>query len=147
MRTSCFQVGPCGPSWRPTESCAAMWASSWHRTSSRRERSPCKVAASVIVRLSRLVRAQLFDRRVENRVETVSLRSGRDQSSAYRAIASFKARRTWTSAWLLVVELVSEAITVAADAIGADVLGYAIGHTPIEQVSDVLHRTRRLVLS
>src|SRR5690606_34796812 len=133
MRTSCFQVGPCGPSWRPTESCAAMWASSWHRTSSRRERSPCKVAASVIVRLSRLVRAQLFDRRVENRVETVSLRSGRDQSSAYRAIASFKARRTWTSARLLDAELVRGANTAAADARRAVAAGYAIRPTPIER--------------
>jgi len=147
MRTSCFQVGPCGPSSWPTESCAAMWASSWHRTSSRRERSLRKVVASVIVRVSRLVRAQLFDKRVENRVETVSPRSGRDQSSAYRAIDSFKARRARTSAWSLVVEVVSDPITVAADAIGADMLGYAIGHTPIEQMSDVPHGTGGLVFA
>ncbi len=91
------------------------------------------MAASVIVRVSKLVRAQLFDRRVENRVETVSLRFGRDQSSAYRAIDSTKARRTCTSACSLIVELVSDAITVAAGGIGAETFARAAESWPVEE--------------
>jgi len=92
-----------------------MWASSWQRTSSRRAASFRRATESVIVRVERLVRAQLFDRRAENRVEIVSLKVGRDQSSAYRAIDSCRARLSCTSPGFLMGELAGGAVTVAAD--------------------------------
>ena len=92
-----------------------MWASSWQRTSSRRAASFRKATESVIVRVERLVRAQLFDRRAESRIEIVSHKVGRDQSSAYRAIDFCRARQTCTSSGFLMGRLASGAATVAAD--------------------------------